>query len=551
MTQKQRADGKSLPADNVVPITPVLSQEISGFRQRVEQLEKENAELRQQLVELDEYKQQNAWYSEILGLHEEHSDYTFAAEPCELIEVYDMNPQKITKIAPGKYMVDFGKEITGQFYMKVTGKHGQKVRILCGEETKENNPLEVRYEMRCNCTYDETCTLSGKEDEFNFFDYKTFRYVNVFTDEDNLVPETFKAIVRHHKFKEIRHVSTTLPHLENIWTICSNAVRISSQGALLDCPSREKGMYLGDFTVSGLSHLYLTDDSKYYKKILRDFANTCHICKGMMAVANSSFMQEIADFSLQYPLQILNYFGYTKDYETVKELLPVTKEIIGHFEIYARADGLIDNFKDKWNLVDWPMNLRDGYDATILPQEEILDCHNVLNAFYIGAKDTVNALCAIVGEKEIYNTKPLKEAFINAFYNPDSGLFCDSEKKTHSSLHSNALPLYWEIAPEHMRTNLKNFILKKGLCCGVQFSYFVLKGLGKMGAYKEELELIVNESEHSWVNMLREGATTCFEAWGKDQKWNTSLCHPWASAPIIALCEDLDGKFGISVTCQN
>ena len=41
MTQKQRADGKSLPADNVVPITPVLSQEISGFRQRVEQLQSE------------------------------------------------------------------------------------------------------------------------------------------------------------------------------------------------------------------------------------------------------------------------------------------------------------------------------------------------------------------------------------------------------------------------------------------------------------------------------------------------------------------------------
>ena len=48
-----------------------------------------------------------------------------------------------------------------------------------GEETKEDNPLEVRYEMRCNCTYDETCTLSGYEDEFNFYDYKTFRYAEI------------------------------------------------------------------------------------------------------------------------------------------------------------------------------------------------------------------------------------------------------------------------------------------------------------------------------------------------------------------------------------
>ena len=41
--------------------------------------------------------------------------------------------------------------------------------------------------------------------------------------------------------------------------------------------------------------------------------------------------------------------------------------------------------------------------------------------------------------------------------------------------------------------------------------------------------------------MLHEGATACFEAWGKDQKWNTSLCHPWASAPISILIEEIAG----------
>ena len=43
------------------------------------------------------------------------------------------------------------------------------------------------------------------------------------------------------------------------------------------------------------------------------------------------------------------------------------------------------------------------------------------------------------------------------------------------------------------------------------------------------------------MNMLRECATTCFEAWGKEQKWNTSLCHPWACAPISILIEDIAG----------
>ena len=73
----------------VQSLTTALSDGVSGFfgqfggsgdlQARLAALEQENATLRQQVVELDEYKQENSWYSELLGLHEEHSDYTFAA----------------------------------------------------------------------------------------------------------------------------------------------------------------------------------------------------------------------------------------------------------------------------------------------------------------------------------------------------------------------------------------------------------------------------------------------------------------------------------------
>ena len=43
------------------------------------------------------------------------------------------------------------------------------------------------------------------------------------------------------------------------------------------------------------------------------------------------------------------------------------------------------------------------------------------------------------------------------------------------------------------------------------------------------------KDEKAWLNMLSEGATTTFEAWGKEQKKNTSLFHPWSTCPIIIL----------------
>ena len=106
-------------------------------------------------------------------------------------------------------------------------------------------------------------------------------------------------------------------------------------------------------------------------------------------------------------------------------------------------------------------------------------------------------------------------------------------------MHSNVLPAFYGFSEPEAREEILRMIREKGLACGVQFSYFVLKACAMLGDYGLEYALVVNDSEHSWVNMLREGATTLFEAWGKDQKWNTSLCHPWASAPVIAVWEDL------------
>ena len=72
-------------------------------------------------------------------------------------------------------------------------------------------------------------------------------------------------------------------------------------------------------------------------------------------------------------------------------------------------------------------------------------------------------------------------------------------------------------------------------------AYFLLKALAKAGRYEDVYKLITSQDENSWYNMVREGGTTCFEAWGKDKKWNTSLCHPWASAPVSVLFEDILG----------
>lgn len=46
--------------------------------------------------------------------------------------------------------------------------------------------------------------------------------------------------------------------------------------------------------------------------------------------------------------------------------------------------------------------------------------------------------------------------------------------------------------------------------------------------------------EGTWKRMLREGATSTFEGWGKDCKWNTSLFHlTMSSVAMFMTDEDL------------
>ena len=122
-----------------------------------------------------------------------------------------------------------------------------------------------------------------------------------------------------------------------------------------------------------------------YKKMLLDFAVSARVDSGLMAVAPGGAMQEIADYSCQYPEQILTYYWLTGDMEMLRELMPVVDGVEDYFDAHRNSNGLIENLTEKWNLVDWPENLRDDYDF-VLSQPVAPGVHNVINAFYYGLK---------------------------------------------------------------------------------------------------------------------------------------------------------------------
>lgn len=483
--------------------------------------------------------------------------YTLKPQKTPPVSVTRRGPARIVQKAEGHYFIDFGSELSGSTAFVVTGPAGHEVEIRHGEEL--DGAEQVRYQMRCNCTYQEFCTLSGRADELlAFFDYKGFRYVELLNWPEELTEARVWAEERHYPFPaDASRFTCSNPLLVDIWTLCRNGVRVGTLDSYLDCPTREKGGFMGDGFVTGISHLILTGDPRILRKFLRDVASTSRYCPGLHSTAPNYVNGELAEYSLLWPVLLEYYYQWTGDRPFVREMLPVLTRLLTYYAAYENRDGLLQDIFSPITqryaiLVDWPQNLRDDYDDPHLmgrqadPDAPAGVVNTMVQGFYNCALQAAKRLAEVVGDPALCDLTSGKvdrhrAAVFDQLRSPATGLFVDRNGSAHSALHANVTPLMAGMLDGDDRNAAMDLIRQKRLSCGVYFSFFVLKALFEAGEAELAYDLMSSRDLHSWHSMLEAGATTCMEAWAPDLKWNTSWCHPWSSAPIAMITHELMG----------
>ncbi|HEO70374.1 MAG TPA: alpha-L-rhamnosidase, partial [Candidatus Hydrogenedentes bacterium] len=356
-----------------------------------------------------------AWNTPLSG----RQDHVFVKQITPPLERYRIDPAVAKRKGDGHYFYAFPTEIVGHTRIRIRGPAGHRIEVRHGEELEA--PEQVRYDMRCNTKYQEFPVLSGREDVIEFYDYRAFRYIEIL--DAPAEPEVW-VMARHHPFpQDAAALEASDSLLERIWQLCANGVRRGAQGSFLDCPTREKGQYLGDALITGHSHLVLTGDGSLVKKALKDFQLSQRVCPGIMAVAPGSFMQEIAEYSLQYPMVLANYYRFTGDRVFTEQIIDaVFDKLYGYFARFESDAGLLANMTEKWVLVDWPKNLRDDYDYDYAEKRE----NAVLNAFYCASLRTAADLLRALGREDAatYTAKAerVKQAYIERLIDPATGL---------------------------------------------------------------------------------------------------------------------------------
>ncbi|HOV33860.1 MAG TPA: family 78 glycoside hydrolase catalytic domain [Candidatus Hydrogenedens sp.] len=466
------------------------------------------------------------------------NDYTFAELAVKPLEIHNIAPIQHKKFSANNHFFDFGREVVGYTRIKTKGEAGKKIIVLHGEELDENG--HVRWQMRANCKYREEVILSGKEDIIPFYEYRAFRYIEI---EDAPEDMTVWVEERHYPYdtSKVLFLSTD-NELRKIWDMCSLGVRLCSQEGFVDCPSREKGQYLGDAVITSRSFMWLTGDTSLTKKALTDFYLSSKIDAGLLAVAPSGFIQEFAEYSLQFPLMLWEYYQHSGDTEFLKTMaIECLPQLLKYFSKYENKDSLLTSTGTKPILIDWPKNLRDNFDYDYALKKP----NAVVNAFYYGAIKKTLEILNVLGMEDVYlkeKSEKIFESYQNAFLDPEKKLYKDAPGSNHYSLHSNAIPLFFGLVHnEEVKQNIFKFIEQKGLSCGVYIASYVIEACFKEGNPNLGWKLLTNDTESSWKEMLRQGATSCLEAWKPEMKTNMSWCHAWSSCPIYLISEYILG----------
>lgn len=436
--------------------------------------------------------------------------------------------------------VDFGSNYVGYLRATAKGKRGEVVTVRCGQEL--NADQSVRYQLRANCNYEEAWILTEGESNLDWFDYKSFRYAELFLPEGCELTDIYMQ-VRHYPFAlkaKLKPEFTENQDFQQIWELCVHTQKYGVQEVIQDCMEREKGFYVGDGCYTTLTNMILTGDDSMVRKLIDDAFASGMITDGLVTCLNCSFMQEIAEYPLMLVYLVLWHYRFTGDKDYLRH--NYTKAV-GLLEVYRRdyeRDFLLKHL-DKWCVVEWPANFRDNYDVDIQEGRVCEEPHVSINAYYMEAVKTVNKIASILGVDAYREEQPLLAAFYRAFYDADAQLFRDGVHTNHISLVGNLFPFAFELCPNDIcREKIMQMLLERGISAVSLFgSFLALMGLVRCDRFDLVKEMLGDRG--AWLRMLEEGATTTFEGWGRDTKWNTSLFHLTMSYAAVFMA-DIDHK---------
>lgn len=434
--------------------------------------------------------------------------------------------KKVTQLAPGVHVVDFGQNFAGWIHLKVRGQAGDSLRLRYGEllfedgsvnglttvatQLKESFGLKGGPGVPPTAWQEDTYIIGGQEEEYyqQHFTFHGFRYVQIWGYTGELRTEDVEGLRLNANLPKTGVFSCSNEDFNRIqemceWTFMSNVFSVES-----DCPGREKFGYGGDMVTAGEAYIFNYDMANFYRKAVQDFADEARPLGGMPEIAPDVGIDSktLGDGSgpigwqLAFPfLQDLLYRFYG-DRQLLETHYPACRRLVAFLQSVAENNRINIGLSDHALLNEKP----EAFTST---------------AFYYHVVQLTARFAQILGYPDDARqyaqlADTIKTVLLEEEYNPDNGCFANCNQTAQS------FALWYELMPPEDRQTAYERLqdsIRTGWSGHLSTGIFGTKMMLDIFRRDHRPDLafeVTNQPDFpGWRNMLANGATTLWESW--------------------------------------
>ncbi len=429
----------------------------------------------------------------------------------------ELKPQKIERLADGKYKVDFGQEISGWLKLiNVQGEAGRKIDIkyICESYMGANS-----------------YTLKGGSSESYAarFTWFVFRTVEISNWPGELKPENLLAQAVYSNVRTTAKFETSNSLFNNINKIWWRSQTDNMHGGIAsDCPHRERAPYTGDGQVACITVMHNFDARAFYTKWIQDILGAQNPETGY--VPNGAPWQPGCGGGVAWgaAMQIMpwEFYQHYGDIDMLKNNYEGMKGYIKYMLTWTNEEGIMfSQAPDPQKPMQW-LNLGDWAPAKKLPPDDMV------HTFYLWRCADITSMTAkaLGKNSEADEYSKLAERSKAAFQKK----YFDKEKGTYGAYGGNIFALRMGVpADQYPRVvaALKSDIVANGgnLDTGIFGTQFFFEVLSANGLHDLAFEAMNKKTQPSFGWWIEQGATTTWEQWSGEGSRN----HPMFGGGIV------------------
>ncbi|MEN8965961.1 MAG: alpha-L-rhamnosidase C-terminal domain-containing protein [Polaribacter sp.] len=392
-----------------------------------------------------------------------------------------------------KAKLPFNKQITP--YLEIESKAGDTIFI-----TTDNRLNKI------NATY---ITKAGPQsfESFSWMNGNEIRYT---------IPKGVKVKALKYRWMSVGEMVGKFeiddPFYNRLWWMGNNTLFVCARDNFMDCPDRERALWIGD-VADQVGYLFYSMDNSGRQLLKKAILQTTAFSEnGVMGALGPLRVRELVAQTLQFIAQgIWPYYLNTGDLETLQHAYPYAYNYLKLFPM--QENGLpeyrIRKSPDSWDWVDWGV-------------KKTADKTPIQTAFYYLALSKAKEMAEVLGKKEDVKwyqdrMKTMKPAFEKAYWK--DGFYSSDEEKLKDD-RANSIAIVSGIAnPDYYKQIVENVLIPNRFS-SPHFEWVAEEAICIAGNYEASLERMKAQYQ-SQVD--KKSMSTLYEMFPKGGSYN----HAW------------------------